>query len=280
MAQNDQYGSWHADNEFQPHEGGTGLVNVGNNERIVSAALGAFILSSGLSNLFRHPLEGLLKTALGGVLLYRGASGNCPIYTSMGKTKGAAHTQAVNIRTTLMVNKPKAEVYAFWRKLENLPLFMKHLASVTEIDSKHSHWEASLPGNIGKIKWNAEIVKEEEGSMIGWQSISNSMINNAGKVNFSDAQDGQGTELDVVISYHPPAGEIGSGVAKLLNPVFEKMIRQDVMNFKEYIETKNTARTPASPGSGIAAGEPAMSTPSQGTWKKDDMSGNSGQSAN
>jgi uncharacterized membrane protein len=53
-------------------------------------------------------------------------------------------------------------VYAFWRRLENLPLFMKHLSNVTEIDAKHSHWEAVVPGNIGKIKWNAEIVKEKK----------------------------------------------------------------------------------------------------------------------
>ena len=241
MAQNEQYGSWHADNEFQPNEGTSGVVNVGNNERIISAAAGAFILSSGLSNLFKHPLSGLIKTAMGGWLLYRGASGHCPVYSSMGKTKGVAHTQAINIRTSLVVNKPKDEVYNFWRKLENLPLFMKHLASVTEIDSKHSHWEATIPGNIGKVKWNAEIVKEEQGYMIGWQSIPNSMINNAGKVVFHDAQNGEGTELEVVISYHPPAGELGAGVAKLLNPVFEKLIRQDIMNFKEYIETKYNA---------------------------------------
>lgn len=51
-----------------------------------------------------------------------------------------------------------------------------------------------------------------------------------------------------MISYHPPAGELGSGIAKLLNPVFEKIIRQDVMNFKEYIETKhnNSAATTSS----------------------------------
>jgi uncharacterized membrane protein len=238
MAQNEQYGSWHADNEFQPVEGGTNVVNVGNNERIISAAAGAFLLSSGLSSLFKHPINGLVKTALGGWLLYRGASGHCPVYSSLGKTKDVTHTSAINIRTSLIVNKPKDEVYAFWRKLENLPLFMKHLAAVTEIDSKHSHWEATIPGNIGKIKWNAEIVKEEPGYLIGWQSIPNSMINNAGKVMFHDALGGQGTELEVVISYHPPAGELGSGVAKLLNPVFEKIIRQDVMNFKEYIETK------------------------------------------
>ena len=168
----------------------------------------------------------------------------------MGKTKGVSSTPAVNIRTGLIVNKPKDEVYAFWRKLENLPLFMKHLASVTEIDSRHSHWEAALPG-IGKVKWNAEIVKEEPGSMIGWQSIPNAMINNAGKVVFHDALGGQGTELEVVISYHPPAGELGAKIAKVLTPVFEKIIRQDIMNFKEYIETKhNTGTTNTNRNSG------------------------------
>ncbi len=260
MATNEQYGSWQAENEFTPREDLSNTVNVGNNERIVSAAIGAFLLSSGVSNLFRHPLNGLVKTALGGYLLYRGASGNCPMYTALGKTKDVTHTQAINIRTSLVVNKPKDEVYAFWRKLENLPLFMKHLATVTEIDQKHSHWEAVIPGNIGKIKWNAEIVKEEPGYMIGWQSITNATIHNAGKVVFHDALGGQGTELEVVITYHPPAGEIGSGISKLLNPVFEKIIRQDVMNFKEYIETKHNAKT----GSTNTASDSMMETMSSG----------------
>lgn len=248
------------------------MVNVGNNERIISAALGAFLLSSGINNLFKSPVSALVKTALGGMLLYRGTSGHCPVYSSMGKTKGVSHTPAINIRTSLIVNKSKDEVYAFWRKLENLPLFMKHLASVTEIDSKHSHWEATIPGNIGKVKWNAEIVKEEPGYLIGWQSIPNSMINNAGKVMFHDALGGQGTELEVVITYHPPAGELGAGVAKMLNPVFEKMIRQDVMNFKEYIETKHNnsgavtssmsteaAAAASNPGSSSNNNEPVVS---------------------
>lgn len=240
MENTENYGSWHADNEFQPHES-TGVVNVGQNERMISVGLGAFLLSSGFNNLTRHPVKGLIRTLVGAGLLYRGISGHCPVYSSLGKTKGVSHTQAINIRTGLIVNKRKDEVYAFWRKLENLPLFMKHLATVTEIDSKHSHWEAEIPGGIGKIKWNAEIVKEEDGSLIGWQSIANSTINNAGKVTFKEALGGEGTELEVVISYHPPAGELGAGLAKSLNPVFEKMIRQDVMNFKEYIETKHNS---------------------------------------
>jgi uncharacterized membrane protein len=241
MANTDNFGSWQAEDDLQAHAGTTGIVNVGQTERMVSVGLGAFLLSSGLGNLTRHPIKGLLRTLMGGALLYRGVSGHCPVYASVGKTKGVSHTQAINIRTGLIVNKPKDEVYAFWRKLENLPLFMKHLATVTEIDAKHSHWKADIPGGIGRIKWNAEIVKEEEGQMIGWQSIPNATINNAGKVSFKEALGGQGTELEVVISYHPPAGELGAGIARSLNPVLEKMIRQDIMNFKDYIETKHTS---------------------------------------
>jgi uncharacterized membrane protein len=252
MANNEQYGSWHSDNELQPAQNGSNVINVGWNERLTSATLGAFLLSSGLNNLTKNPIKALAKTVLGGWLLYRGTSGHCSFYSSIGKTKGITHTDAVNIRTGLIVNKPKDEVYAFWRKLENLPLFMKHLSSVTEIDAKHSHWEAVIPGNIGKIKWNAEIVKEEPGYLIGWQSLPNSTINNAGKVIFHYALNGQGTELEVVIIYHPPAGDLGSGIAKLLNPVFEKLIRQDVLNFKEYIETKYNSKGNASASSTTA----------------------------
>lgn len=240
MAHTNNYNNSQAENEFQPNEGG-GVINVGQTERLVSVGLGAFLLSSGLNNLFSHPIRGILRTAIGGVLLYRGATGHCFVYESLGKTKSVSHTPAINIRTGMIVNKPRNEVYAFWRKLENLPLFMKHLASVTEIDAKHSHWEAEVPGGIGKVKWTAEIVKEEEGSLIGWQSIPNSMISNAGKVSFRDALGREGTELEVVISYHAPAGEVGAGIAKTVNPMLEKMIRQDIMNFKDYIETKHVS---------------------------------------
>ncbi|MBD0331617.1 MAG: DUF2892 domain-containing protein [Chitinophagaceae bacterium] len=275
MENNEQYGSWHAENEFQPAHSGSNVINVSWNERLISSTIGAFLLSGGLRGITKNPFKALVRTALGGYLLYRGASGHCAVYNSMGKTKGVSHTDAINIRTNLIVNKPKDEVYSFWRKLENLPLFMKHLASVTEIDSKHSHWEAIIPGNIGRIKWNAEIVKEEPGYLIGWQSLPNSTINNAGKVVFREALGGQGTELDVVIIYHPPAGELGAGVAKALNPVFEKIIRQDVMNFKEYIETKHNPTGTQTPNQ-----NPNILRTEAESAKGDGMGNNTNQLAN
>ncbi len=95
-----------------------------------------------------------------GYLLYRGISGNCAIYNAIGKTKPDNHSRNVNIQIRQTVNKPRKEVYAFWRNLENLPLFMEHLESVESLNESISVWEVKIPGNMGTMRWKSEIVKE------------------------------------------------------------------------------------------------------------------------
>lgn len=227
-------------NQVNVPERGTNIINVDWQERVLSAGVGGYLLAAGLRNLTRKPIKGVIQTVLGGFLVYRGSSGNCPVYSSIGKTSDATHATSVNIRTSMTVNKPRHEVFQFWRRLENLPKFMKHLLTVRELDSKRSHWEAVVPGNIATIKWDAEIVKERENEFIGWQSVPDATIENAGKVEFRDLGNGQ-TEVNVTISYRPPAGQLGAGIAQFLNPLAEKIIRQDIMGFKDYIEGNQAA---------------------------------------
>jgi len=116
---------------------------------------------------------------------------------------------------------------------------MKHLESVETIDSTYSYWVLKLPAGVATVSWHAEIVKDELNEMIGWSSLPDSMINNAGKVRFQDTPDGMGTIVDIVISYQPPAGGLGTGIAKILNPVFKRMVDKDVQNFKQYMDIDN-----------------------------------------
>ena len=209
-------------------------INVNVAERLLSVGAGAFLLYSGLRHLFKTPFTGLSKVVAGGALLVRGTSGHCPAYAKMGKN--STETEAINIKQYFTINKPRAEVYQFWRKLENLPLFMRHLESVEEKGDNLWLWKAKFNKNLPAISWNAEIVKEKEDHFIGWQSVKGSVIDNAGKVEFNDAPNGQGTEVQIVFSYHAPAGSLGTSVAKLINPMIENLIREDVRNFKQYIE--------------------------------------------
>ncbi len=221
-------------------------ANVNMPERIVSILAGAAITYKGLKQIGRHPIIAIQEAMVGGLLLYRGATGVCPIYSRLGKD--STDTPAISISERFIVNKPREEVYAFWRNLENLPRFMKHLASVEEQSAERSQWKAHLPGEIVKLTWNAEITREEENRYIGWQSVEGSMVDNAGKVEFNDAINGSGTELTVEISYFPPAGSLGQGIARLLNGVFEDMIRKDITNFKHYVEGEEYETYVSSPG--------------------------------
>jgi len=207
-------------------------------ERMASVALGTKMAFSGMFRIFKNPVRSALKIFAGGYLVQRGVTGHCEVYTRLGKT--STQPVNVNIKYTFTVNRHRQDVYDFWRRLENLPLFMSHLDNIQVIDATHSHWEAKIPGNIGNISWEAEVVKDIPGSHIGWQSLPGSTINNAGKVEFEDAPGEQGTIVKVVISYLPPAGGVGTGIAKLLNPVFEKLVRQDILSFKDYMEVYST----------------------------------------
>lgn len=212
--------------------------NMSGFERGLSLGIGALLIYSGIKNFMKMPVRSLFRTAIGSGLVFRGASGHCPIYERLNVDGSKSH--AINMRTTFTVNKPRNEVYAAWRNLGTLPRFMKHLKNVVETSNTRSHWEARIPENSPvSLSWDAEIVKDEPGTFLSWRSLPGSSIQNAGKVEFRDFLGHQGTELKVIISYHPPAGNIGSGVAKLINPLFRNVVKDDVLNFKQYIEFHN-----------------------------------------
>lgn len=211
------------------------VTNVSQFERYATIITGGFLIYCALKNFGRKPLQSLSRAAAGSALLYRGATGYCPIYEKLDID--GRKTASINTRVSIIVNKPREDVYNFWRNLANLPLFMKHIEKVEEYDGRKSRWEARIPeGSPVPIKWEAEIVKDVPGELLSWQSLPGSGIDNAGKIEFHDALGKQGTELRVMITYRPPAGNIGAGIAKLLNPVFAKIVHDDIMNFKSFLD--------------------------------------------
>ncbi|RYG01254.1 MAG: DUF2892 domain-containing protein, partial [Chitinophagaceae bacterium] len=160
------------------------VVNVNKPERIFSVAAGAFLIYSGFKNLTKDPVASLSKFVAGSWLFVRGASGHCPIYEATGVY--GLKPESINIRQHFTINKPRPEVFQFWRQLENLPLFMKHLVSVEQISPKRSKWKAKFTSYLPVISWEAEIVKERENKFIGWNTINGAVIENAGKIEFTD----------------------------------------------------------------------------------------------
>jgi uncharacterized membrane protein len=226
-------------------------INVGKTERLVSGIAGAAVIALALR---RKRLRGLLFP-LGGTLLSRAVTGRCAVNRALGRNTAkadrvspVARGEGIKVERTITVNRPREEVYHFWRQLENLPRFMDHLESVTVLDEDRSHWVAKAPAGT-KVEWDATIQDEIENELIAWRSLPGSDIDNAGSVHFIPA--GDGTEVRVVLSYDAPAGRVGAAVAKLLGEEPEQQVEEDLRRFKqvmEAVETPARSRKPAKRG--------------------------------
>lgn len=243
----------------KPQASGSSRVNIGSTERLISAAGGALLTTIGARR------GSWLTATLGGYLMYRGASGFCPINSVIGRNTAEEKEgdKSFEISKSVTINKPRSEVYQYWRKLENLPNFMYHLESVTQIDSKRSHWVAKIADNalakaVGEIEWDAEIIEEAENDRLLWRSVPGASWDNAGEVRFVDAPGGRGTEVHTTIRYTPPAGDIGQVVAKVLNSSFKAMVKEDIRRFKRIMETGEIANNEGPRGGDSETINPAL----------------------
>ncbi len=221
--------------------------NINSVERWGSLAAGAALAAYGLG---RRGSGGLVLAALGGLLLQRAITGHCHVYRAMGvntagdrsDTRRALGGRAgVHVDEAVTINRPIEELYYFWRNLENLPKFMRHLESVERITDTLSRWRAKGPAGT-TVEWNAEIINEVRNQVIGWKSIEGSDVVSAGSVSFEDDGPGRGTRVRVRLQYSPPGGKLGAAVAKLFGRDAATEIREDLRRFKQLVETGEIAR--------------------------------------
>lgn len=208
--------------------------NIGQSERTASALAGGALTLYGLA---RRDVPGLLLSALGAYVLYRGATGVDPAFQVLGiDTTQQEHGQkGIKVEKRITIDKPADELYRFWRNFENLPQFMKHLESVTVSGERNSHWVAKAPANT-TVDWDAEIIEDNENECIAWRSVEGSQVMNAGEVRFVPAPTGRGTEVHVSLTYDPPAGGFGALVAKLFGEEPSMQVEGDLRRFKNIIE--------------------------------------------
>ncbi|MGV3486287.1 MAG: YgaP-like transmembrane domain, partial [Planctomycetaceae bacterium] len=171
----------------------TKAQNISEAERWGSVLGGAALLLAGLQ---RGRLSGLITGLIGGSLLYRGYTGHCHAYDALGvstadrpTTTGVRSGHGVKVEKTIDIGRSPAELFSFWRNLENLPKVMRHLERVETIDQRRSRWTARGP-LATPLHWEAEIINEKEPHLIAWQSLPGSQVETAGSVHFKPAGDG------------------------------------------------------------------------------------------
>jgi len=194
-----------------------------------------------LLGLTRRNAQGLALSAVAVPLMYRGLTGEWPgvltRYLPSDDTREAlSGDRGMHVLESVQVQKPLAEVYAYWRQLENLPRFMAHLDRVVQYDDcALSRWVARGPGGL-RVEWDAQIINEIENQVIGWESLPGSDVVTAGSVNFDSARNGRATNVTLHMRFEPPGGRAGEVVAAVFGRRPAQDVREDLRRLKQLLE--------------------------------------------
>lgn len=209
-------------------------------ERWASIIGGGALVLGGLQ---QRSLRGILVAAAGGSLVYQGTQKKSTL-KQVGEAVGLEKT--ILVEKTVTINRSAAELYRFWRQLDNLPQFMRHIKSVQVLDEQHSHWVVNAPLDQS-VEWDAVIVNDQPDHLIAWTSTDDAEVNHSGLVRFQPATGDRGTEVKVVMEYELPGGAMAAAIAKLFGEAPEQQIGDDLSRFKQLMETGEIATTEGQP---------------------------------
>lgn len=164
-----------------------------------------------------------------------------PAFTDKDNVEGDYDASSIR---AVMINRPREELYAYWRDFSHLPTFMENVKAVDILEPGRSQWTIAGPAGID-VDLVSEITEDRPGERIAWTSSEGSDVDHEGWIEFKDNAFGRGTEVRLFISYDPPAGAIGKVVAKVMQREPRVQARRELRRFKQLMETGEVSTSKA-----------------------------------
>jgi uncharacterized membrane protein len=212
--------------------------NVGGAERWVSAAAGVAAL--GIVAVGRRPVR-LALLPIGVQLVRRAISGQCEVKRALVEARAARVTRGPRpdapgrrVEHAVTIARPPAELYRFWRRLDNLPRFMDNLESVTEETGGRWRWTAKGPLGT-RVSWVTEVHEELPDELIAWRSVAGEDVMQHGAVYFTPAVSG-GTDVRLVLRYAQPEAGSAALLAEVLGEDPDGQIADDFRRLKQVMD--------------------------------------------
>jgi uncharacterized membrane protein len=197
--------------------------------RCIAGTAGVALATAGI---IRRDGPGTLA-ALVGVGLMTRAGTNLPISSFVGISPRG---RRVEIQKTITIDSPVGEVFTFWSWYENFPKFMSRVLDVrpTE-DTMRSQWKVLGPAGM-PVSFEAEVTRIIPNQRLEWRTVEGAIVAHAGIVMFEPVSDGR-TRVQIRMSYNPPAGWLGHGVAVAFGVDPKHGMDADLARMKTLIET-------------------------------------------
>jgi uncharacterized membrane protein len=184
----------------------------------------------GLYGLMRRSPFGVLLGLAGVAVVARGMTKNQSL---TGLLRGRSLGKTVDLEKTIYIDASPDDVYDMWSNYENFPRFMSHVVEVRDLGRRRSHWVVRGPAG-SEFEWDSVLTEQSRPHRLAWRSEPGAEIAQSGSVQF-EAYRG-GTRVTVRMSYSPPAGVVGHGIATLLGADPKRQMDDDLARMKAIIE--------------------------------------------
>lgn len=218
-----------------------GALHLNDRDDLAALLRNPAVVSGGLLGIFglmrRSPLVGALGLA-GLALAARsvgnpgGQSGGGLLSNLLG-SRSPGRGQRIDLEKTIRIDAAPEDVYELWTNYENFPRFMSHVVEVRDTGRRRSHWVVQGPAG-SQFEWDAVLTEQSKGKRLAWRSEPGAQIANEGAITFEPHRGG--TLVTVRLSYTPPAGIVGHGLAVLLGSDPKRQMDDDLARMKHFVE--------------------------------------------
>jgi uncharacterized membrane protein len=156
------------------------------------------------------------------------------------RARRAPSGSATLTANAVTINRPRDELFAFWRAFENLPAFMENVLAARPLGQDRWEWRIGAPAGRS-VRLETVVTDERPGERIAWRSLPGSDVEAEGDVTFRDAPAGRGAVVEATVAYHPPADELGRLIATLFQREPQIQGRRELRRFKMLMETGEIA---------------------------------------
>jgi uncharacterized membrane protein len=207
--------------------------------RLATGATGTALAAYGAS---RRDIPGTVLAIVGFGLIARAATNlEWRRLTGIG-----AHRRAVDVQKTITIDASIEDVFEFWSRYQNFPRFMSRVLDVQPGELKgQSHWKVAGPGGV-PVEFDAVVSAVVPNKVFGWRTVQGAPIAHAGIVRFEPTDDGR-TRLSIRMSYNPPGGWLGHGMAAAFGVDPKSSLDEDLARMKTFLETGRPAGDAAQP---------------------------------
>ena len=150
-------------------------------------------------------------------------------------TRAGARRRNIAFNSSVEIERPVTDVFAFFKDFENFPRVIGAVRSVVDYQDGRSHWEVYTPsGSV--LSWDAVVTKYVPNSVIAWESVVRSVVESAGVARFTAISPTR-TRVELSVTHHPLLTTLKDAVRALLAMDPRKTVNDNLDRIRFYLES-------------------------------------------